>query len=83
MIASFAQRCIGVAIVLTLLPAGRCDGQVLARGIHVTEQNDYLDFWLPQDRRPDDNYTQGLRIAWDSKHAIPFAKRMLCGRQAM
>jgi hypothetical protein len=41
MIASFAQRCIGVAIVLTLLPAGRC------------------------------------------KHAIPFAKRMLCGRQAM
>jgi lipid A 3-O-deacylase len=82
MTATIVPCCIAVAVVLTLFSAGRCDGQVLARGIRVTEQNDYLDFWLPPDRRPDDNYTQGVRIAWDSEHTIPLAKRLLCGTRA-
>lgn len=71
-------RCLGAALAVALLSPCVCDSQELARGIHVTEENDYLDFWLPPDRRPDDNYTQGLRIGWESKRTLPLWRRLVC-----
>jgi lipid A 3-O-deacylase len=71
-------RFLGAALAVVLLSPGVCESQELARAIHVTEENDYLDFWLPPNRRPDDNYTQGLRIGWESKHTLSVWRRLLC-----
>lgn len=34
--------------------------------LRISEENDYLDFRVPAARRPDDNYTQGLRVSVSS-----------------
>lgn len=44
--------------LLAILPA------VPARaGVRFEADNDYFDFWIPRDRRPDHDYSQGFRIS--------------------
>jgi lipid A 3-O-deacylase len=50
----------------------------LARSVRITAENDYFDFWRPPGRRPDDNYTQGARVAGDAVHVLPVVRRLVC-----
>jgi hypothetical protein len=53
--------------------------QALARSVRVTAENDYFDFWRRPDERPDDNYTQGARVAVDLTAPPPVIRRFFCG----
>lgn len=67
----------GVALVFTFMHGQRSGGQELARGVRVTAENDYFNFWLPPGERSDDNYTQGLRVSWEA--GVPlFVRRFVC-----
>ena len=46
--------------------ARACSIPLLARSARIAIDNDYFDFATPPRQRSDDNYTQGLRIAWDT-----------------
>ena len=65
---------------MTLLAtlATRSSAQELARAVRVTADNDYFAFWMPPDRRPDNDYTQGARITWENGHGPAFARKLLC-----
>jgi lipid A 3-O-deacylase len=55
-----------------------CGGQRLARAIRVGIDNDYFVFSRPPRKRPDDNYTQGARVGWDSERAPSLVRRLAC-----
>jgi lipid A 3-O-deacylase len=68
-----------VAFALSLIGAPAAAGaQSLRTGVTATLDNDYLDFWLLPSDRPDDNYTQGARIAWQLSATPSPARRWLC-----
>jgi lipid A 3-O-deacylase len=52
--------------------------QQLARSVSLAVDNDYFDLWRPPRLRPDDNYTQGARMAWDFSGTPRFAKALAC-----
>lgn len=45
-----------LALVALAAPAARA-------GVAIQADNDYFDFWIPRNLRPDRDYTQGLRIS--------------------
>jgi len=47
---------------LALLAAAAAAGPARA-GLRAEADNDYFNFWLPRDLRPDHDYTQGLRLS--------------------
>jgi lipid A 3-O-deacylase len=65
-------------LVAALIDAAPCHAQQLARSVRVTVENDVFDFWLPPDKRPDDNYTHGARIGWDPGGTPARARRLMC-----
>ncbi len=67
---------IGVGLTLAVASPTLCQGQQLARSVRITDENDEFDFARPQNRRSDDNYTQGARIGWDGV-GVPGAARRL------
>ena len=71
-----------LVVVLTLVVANAtlCQGQELARAVHVTAENDHFNFWQPPQQRSDDNYSQGVRLGWDVVGAPSVARRVICGR---
>jgi lipid A 3-O-deacylase len=72
-------RSIGIAmVVLAFVDASLCHGQALARSARIVAENDSFDFWIPPDKRSDDNYTQGARVSWDPIGVPGFARRLLC-----
>jgi lipid A 3-O-deacylase len=54
------------------------EAQELARTARLTVDNDYFAFWQPPRQRPDDNYTHGMRIAWDIDRTPAFARKLVC-----
>lgn len=81
-----AARICGAVAVFCVVVLGRpssclAQGPELARSVRVTAENDYLDFWRPPDRRPDDNYTQGARVAADLAAAPAVVQRRFCGQR--
>ena len=65
-------------IVAWVVPHVAIEAQELTRTLRLTADNDFFNFWLPPRQRPDDNYTQGARIAWDLASTPRFAKALLC-----
>lgn len=53
-----SRAALAASLLLSLLAAA---GPARA-GVRVDADNDYFDFWLPRDARPDHDYTQGLRL---------------------
>lgn len=70
------------AVGLARPALARAQTETLARSVRVTADNDYFDFWRPPDRRPDDNYTQGARVAVDMANAPAPLRRRFCGIHA-
>jgi lipid A 3-O-deacylase len=68
-------------LVVALVVPIPATAQQLARAVGIVVDNDYFDFWLPPAQRPDDNYTHGARIFWDSSEAPRFVARLLCRPQ--
>jgi hypothetical protein len=70
---------LGLAIIVAwVVPHAALEAQELTRSVRLTVDNDYFNFWLPPLQRPDDNYTQGARIAWDLASTPRFARALLC-----
>jgi lipid A 3-O-deacylase len=67
---------------VALADAAPGHGQQLARSSRMTVENDAFDFWLPPDKRPDDNYTHGTRVAWDRVGAPTTLRRVICRQRA-
>ncbi|MEO5588879.1 MAG: lipid A deacylase LpxR family protein [Gemmatimonadaceae bacterium] len=69
-----------VAVVLgAVLGTPRlASAQTLERALRVTNDNDYFNFWLRSTRRPDHDYTQGLRVSWDVGRRWELARRFAC-----
>ena len=67
-----------VILALVIAAPAQAHAQALARAVHGTAENDYFDFWLPPDRRSDDNYTQGMRVSADLAGVPPFLRRLAC-----
>src|SRR3954471_4982954 len=65
-------------LTAALIDAVACHAQQPARSLRATVENDALDFWLPPDKRPDDNYTHGARIGWDPGGTPARARRLIC-----
>jgi hypothetical protein len=63
---------------VNLIVAERASAQDLSRSMRIVADNDYFIFWVPPDRRSDDNYTQGLRVSWDPVGAPALARRLIC-----
>jgi hypothetical protein len=63
---------------MQLVPVRGAAAQELARSVRVTVENDYFDFWIPPDQRPDENYTHGTRVSWDIGARPAIARRLLC-----
>ncbi len=40
------------------------------RNLKVEMDNDFYAFWIPPNRRPDEDYTNGLRVSFDRTHAF-------------
>jgi hypothetical protein len=66
-----------IAVLLTLY-ATLSPAQQLVRAVRVTADNDYFPFWMPPDSRPDQDYTQGARITWETGRGPDFARRLVC-----
>jgi lipid A 3-O-deacylase len=71
------MRSIGIALVLSVAVAWPSHGQALARSGRLVEENDSFGPFKPTD----DNYTQGLRLAWDAFGVPAVARRLICRRQ--
>ncbi|MEP6618581.1 MAG: lipid A deacylase LpxR family protein [bacterium] len=69
-------------MALALACPSQSGGQELSRTVRVSVENDYFDFWLPPDKRSDDNYTHGMRIGWDAIAVPAFARAAICGKRA-
>ncbi len=69
-------------VTCATVPAA-CGAQELARSVRTSVDNDYFNFWIPPRERPDDNYTQGMRIAWDTSWTPRFGRRLLCAGGAV
>jgi lipid A 3-O-deacylase len=65
-------------LALMLAVAARARAQDLTRAVTVTAENDYFDFWLPPDQRPDNNYTQGARISAEFTAVPTLLRRLTC-----
>jgi hypothetical protein len=70
-----------LTLVLLSACAPCCESQDLGRAVSVTDENDYFDFWRPPDQRPDDNYTQGLRVHADISGMPAFLRKRFCPKQ--
>lgn len=58
--------------------AQAADTPRMDRTARIESDNDFFDFSLPPRDRPDFDYTQGLRLAWDFRGAPRFAKALVC-----
>jgi hypothetical protein len=68
----------GAIFALTIASAVPCRAQQLARSARTTVENDAFNFWLPPDKRPDDNYTHGARLGRDQVGVPGALRRMIC-----
>ncbi|MEO6525545.1 MAG: lipid A deacylase LpxR family protein [Gemmatimonadaceae bacterium] len=82
MIATRHYRAVGAILALTFSTADISDGQQLSRQLRTTAENDFFNFWVSPYERPDDNYTQGLRLEWDDRRVPSFARRLICRAKA-
>jgi len=73
--------CLCVAALTCLFVVSAANGQQLTRSTSVTIDNDYFDFWLAPMKRPDNDYSQGARVAWDMAAVPKPARRWLCTRR--
>ncbi len=70
---------LGLAIIVAwVVPHVAIEAQELTRTVRLTVDNDFFNFWRPPLQRPDDNYTQGARMAWDLASTPRFARALLC-----
>lgn len=69
---------VALTVLLTFALGTPSAGQELTRAIHLTEENDYFDFLLPISRRPDNNYTQGVRVGYDLAAVPSFVRHLVC-----
>lgn len=71
-----------LAVVLALfayaLLSATAGGQQLTRTIHASADNDYFNFWIPPLERSDDNYTHGMRIAWNPSIVPNVGRSIAC-----
>jgi lipid A 3-O-deacylase len=68
----------GIIIFLLVVQALPARAQQLVQTARVSVDNDYFDFWIPPQQRPDDNYSQGARLSWDISGVPPRARRLVC-----
>lgn len=71
---------VSVFFVLTV-HAWTVAAQELARNASFVMDNDYFNYWQPIRERPDDNYTQGMRVLWDRRSVPQLGRRLACGRR--
>ena len=69
-------------VVLLVVSAVRLDAQQLAKAIRISDDNEYFNFWIPPIDRPDNNYTQGLRVSWPASSVPSFGRTIVCRRVA-
>ncbi|MGE5749961.1 MAG: lipid A-modifier LpxR family protein, partial [Gemmatimonas sp.] len=70
------------AILLLVVSAVRLDAQQLAKAVRISDDNEYFNFWIPPIDRPDNNYTQGLKVSWPSSSVPSFGRRVVCRKVA-
>jgi len=77
-LATFPPRVLLAALGLFLSYPSLGNGQELSRSVRLTDENDYLVFWVPPQRRTDGNYTQGVRLSVDLAATPGFSRRLVC-----
>ncbi|HEX5724583.1 MAG TPA: lipid A deacylase LpxR family protein [Longimicrobiaceae bacterium] len=69
-----------LAVLLALaLPAG---GQAQVRAVRLVLDNDAYNLWIPFDRRPDQEYTNGAWVSVEAAGVPRWARRLAGGRPA-
>lgn len=70
------------AVILLVVAAVRSDAQQLAKAVRISDDNEYFNFWIPPIDRPDNNYTQGLKVSWPSSSVPSFGRKAVCRKVA-
>ncbi len=61
----------------SFLPAS-ANAQQLSRTLGVSADNDFFNFWIPPRQRSDDNYSHGMRLAWNPSAVPKLERTVLC-----
>src|SRR5512143_3331142 len=70
------------AVILLVVSALRLDAQQLAKAVRISDDNEYFNLWIPPIDRPDNNYTQGLKVSWPASSVPSFGRTIVCRRVA-